>query len=100
MPANASAQSRQGIIVVASLLEKAPNLAGLSRTCEVSLLPCLYRSPLTVHCVAAFTACHIYIPYPHGLGTLVMVFPLLHSDIMEASSVVFTGVQGVSAGDG
>ncbi len=35
--ADAGGSERQGIIVVASLLDKAPNLAGLARTCEVPL---------------------------------------------------------------
>ena len=30
-----ASKKRQELIVVASLLDKAPNLAGLSRTCEV-----------------------------------------------------------------
>jgi hypothetical protein len=35
LPVDPCARDRQEIIVVASLLDKAPNLAGLSRTCEV-----------------------------------------------------------------
>ena len=32
---SSSSQQRQGIILVASLIDKVPNLAGLTRTCEV-----------------------------------------------------------------
>ena len=45
-----SDQKDQELIVVASLLDKAPNLAGLSRTCEVpstGLSPPLCRNALT-----------------------------------------------------
>lgn len=35
-PKDADSKERQGIVVVATLLDKAPNLAGLARTCEVA----------------------------------------------------------------
>ncbi|BDA44330.1 Uncharacterized tRNA/rRNA methyltransferase YfiF at C-terminar half [Coccomyxa sp. Obi] len=47
-PADAGSTERQGIIVVASLLDKAPNLAGLARTCEVFQASALVMADLRV----------------------------------------------------
>ncbi len=60
LPADAGGTERQGIIVVASLLDKAPNLAGLARTCEVmcqsARLDDLHTYPMSV---TALTHHHI-----------------------------------------
>eukprot|EP00850_Spirogloea_muscicola_P012328 SM000079S22446 [mRNA] locus=s79:184349:195635:- [translate_table: standard] len=43
-----SSQGRQGVIVVASLVDRVPNLAGLARSCEVFKASCLVVSDLRV----------------------------------------------------
>eukprot|EP00850_Spirogloea_muscicola_P015796 SM000124S25928 [mRNA] locus=s124:173056:184239:- [translate_table: standard] len=45
---SSSSQGRQGVIVVASLIDRVPNLAGLARSCEVFKASCLVVSDLRV----------------------------------------------------
>lgn len=64
--ARAGAAARQELIVVASLVDRLPNLAGLARTCEV--FRCVGRGPEICVCARG----EVVLPWPLPLGSLMV----------------------------